>query len=82
MNYNIFTKSELIEAIKYSGNSIDLYLLSVWNKKTTKLLNEISEINKKATAALKNKDYKLYQELNKKSCELDKKYEKLLKALK
>lgn len=37
MNYNVFTKVELIDAIKSAGDEsfwIDEYLINLWNNKT------------------------------------------------
>lgn len=84
MNYNAFTKAELIEAIKASGDSsynIDGHLINLWGQKTEDLLNEIQKNNNEMSIALKNRNFERYYELINKSKELDKKYEKISKAL-
>lgn len=82
MNYNVFTKVELINAIKSAGDEsfwIDEYLINLWNNKTKNLLKEIAKNDKEMIQALKNIDQELYYKLLKKSKKLNKEYDRLTK---
>lgn len=82
MNYNVFTKAELIDAIKSAGDEsfwIDEYLKSLWNNKTKNLLKEIAKNDKEMIQALKNIDQELYYKLLKKSKKLNKENDRLTK---
>lgn len=82
MNYNVFTKVELIDAIKSVGDEsfwIDEYLKNLWNNKTKNLLKEIAKNDKEMIQALKNIDQELYYKLLKKSKKLNKENDRLTK---
>ena len=82
MNYNVFTKVELIDAIKSAGDEsfwIDEYLINLWNNKTKNLLKEIAKNDKEMIQALKNIDQELYYKLLKKSKKLNKENDRLTK---
>ncbi|MDO4301666.1 MAG: hypothetical protein Q4D26_09790 [Clostridia bacterium] len=84
MNYNAFTKAELIEAIKSSGDGsycIDNYLINLWNKKTKDCIEEGRKLSEKFCNALKIGDLKSAVKIKKEIDENDKKYEKLNKML-
>lgn len=68
MNYNVFTKSELIEAItKDETNSwnIDIELLKILDRKVRAAHEQMNEINNNMIIALKEKDISKFCKLGK-----------------
>ncbi len=83
MNYDVFTKAELIEVITKSGVKswdIDFELLKILDKKIDAVLNQIKEVNNNIIIALQKKDINKYCELAKKMEILEKKLQRLYKA--
>ncbi|MEI3162954.1 MAG: hypothetical protein V8S74_06080 [Lachnospirales bacterium] len=83
MNYDVFMKAELIEAITKSGAKswdIDFELLKILDKKIGAVLNQIKEVNNNIIIALQKKDINKYCELTKKMEILEKKLQRLYKA--
>lgn len=81
MNYNLFTKAELIEAIEASDISfdIDFKLNAIWDRKTGAILERIEQINAEMELAIKNKAPKKFYELHKELNTLNKKLDRLYK---
>lgn len=82
MNYNVFTKSELIEAItKDETNSwnIDIELLEILDRKVRAAHEQMNEINNNMIIALKEKDISKFCKLGKELDILDKKYKDFIK---
>lgn len=83
MNYNVFTKSELIEAItKDETNSwnIDIELLKILDRKVRAAHEQMAEINNNMIIALKEKDISKFCKLGKELDILDKKIQRFYKA--
>lgn len=89
MNYNAFTKAELVESIKYSGRCgfsndnehINRYLSTVWEKKTKALFDKISVLNENIYTAMKNGDIEELRKLRKERDRRNKQYDELIKAI-
>ncbi len=81
MNYNLFTKAELIEAIEAADTKFDINfkLNTIWGQKTRDILEKMEQINDEMEAAIKNKALKEFCELEKEFNALDNKLDKLYK---
>ncbi len=81
MNYNLFTKAELIEAIEEANFSFDINskLNVIWDRKTRAILEKMKYINDEMDVAIKNKASKKFYELNKEFNVLSNKLDKLYK---
>lgn len=83
MDYNKFSKAELIEAIKHNNDGIgnyrlNQYLIFIQGQKSTDILREMDKINQQIKAATTTMEvYKLEKKFTKLDMELDKIYRKL-----
>lgn len=85
MNYKLFSKEALVNAIKksdsYTRCEIDTQLLMYFEKESDRLLNEQKMLSKKAGLAIKNSQLEKAEKFFKEIDKLDAKINKLNKAL-